>query len=77
VVIRMNNNKEYPPRHVLLKTASVAAWNSKARGTKLAPVIVTKRKYVSNPKGAPAGTVRVHKEEVEMVEPKKLSEWKN
>ena len=77
VVIRMNNNKEYPPRHVLLKAASVAAWNSKARGTKLAPVIVTKRKYVSNPKGAPAGTVRVHKEEVEMVEPKKLSEWTN
>jgi len=77
VVIRMNNNKEYPPRHVLLKTASVAAWNSKAKGTKLAPVIVTKRKYVSNPKGATAGTVRVHKEDVEMVEPKKLSEWTN
>jgi len=77
VVIRMNNNKEYPPRHILLKTASVAAWNSKARGTKLAPVIVTKRKYVSNPKGAPAGTVRVHKEDVEMAEPKKLSEWTN
>lgn len=75
VVIRMNNNKDYPPRHVLLKTASVAAWNSKAKGTNLAPVIVTKRKYVSNPKGAPAGTVRVHREEVEMVEPKKLSEW--
>ena len=77
VVIRMNNTKEFPPRHVLLKTASVAAWNSKAKGTKLAPVIVTKRKHVSNPKGAPAGTVRVHKEEVEMVEPEKLSKWTN
>ena len=77
VVIRMNNNKEYPPKHVILKTASIAAANSKAKGTKLAPVIVTKRKYVSNPKGAPAGTVRVHREEVEMVEPKKLSEWIN
>lgn len=77
VVIRMNNNKEYPPRHVLLKAASVAAWNSKAKGSKLAPVIVTKRKYISNPKGAPAGAVRVHKEEVEMVEPKKLSVWTN
>lgn len=77
VVIRMNNTKEYPPKHIILKTASVAAWNSKAKGTRLAPVIVTKRKYVSNPKGAPAGTVRVHQEEVEMVEPKKLSEWTN
>lgn len=77
VVIRMNNTKDYPPKHIILKTASIAAWNSKAKGTKLAPVIVTKRKYVSNPKGAPAGTVRVHQEEVEMVEPKKLSEWTN
>lgn len=77
VVIRMNNDKEYPPRPVLLKAASIAAWNSKAKGSKLAPVIITKRKYVSKPKGSPAGTVRVHREEVEMVEPRKLSEWKN
>ncbi len=77
VVVRMNNSKEYPPKSVLLKAASVAAWNSKARGSKLAPVIITKRKYVSKPKGSPPGTVRVHREEVEMVEPKKLSEWKN
>lgn len=77
VVIRMNNNKELPPREVILKAASVAAYNSKARGTKLAPVIYTKRKYISKPKGSPAGAVRVHKEEVEMVEPKKMTEWKS
>lgn len=77
VVIRMNNNKEFPPREILLKAASAAAYNSKARGTKLAPVIYTKRKYLSKPKGSPAGAVRVHKEEVEIVEPKKLTEWKN
>jgi len=76
VVIRMNNTKEYPPKEVILKAASVAAWNSKARGSGLAPVIYTKRKYISKPKGSPAGTVRVHHEEVEMVEPKKLAEWK-
>lgn len=75
VVIRMNNSKQFPPKEIILKAASVAAWNSKARGAKFAPVIYTKRKYVSKPKGAPAGTVRVHKEEVEMVEPKKLKEW--
>ncbi len=73
VVIRMDNRKEMPPKSVLQKAASVAAWNSKARGSKLAPVIVTKRKYVTKPKGAPAGTVRVQREEVEMVEPQKLS----
>lgn len=76
VVIRMNNNKDYPPKEIIFKAASAAAWNSKARGSKLAPVIYTKRKYISKPKGSPAGTVRVHQEEVEMVEPKKLSEWK-
>lgn len=70
VVIRMNNNKEFPPRKVLLKAAAIAAWNSKARGSALAPVIVTKKKYVSKPKRAPAGSVRVQKESVEMVEPK-------
>ncbi len=73
VVIRMNNNKEMPPKMIILKAASLAAWNSKARGSNLAPVIVTKRKHVSNPKGAPAGTVRVHKEDVVMVKPRKIT----
>lgn len=72
VVIRMNNHKEMPPKSTLLKAASVAAWNSKARGSGLAPVIITKRKYVVKPKGAPAGAVRVNREEVEMVKPQKL-----
>jgi len=73
VVIRMDNQKEMPPKNVILRAASIAAWNSKARGSGLAPVIVTKRKYITKPKGAPAGTVRVMKEEVEMVPPKKYS----
>lgn len=73
VVIRMNNNKNMPPRQIILKAAAVAAWNSKARGSDLAPVIVTKRKYVTKPKGAPSGAVRVQKEDVEMVKPRKIS----
>ena len=72
VLIRMNNQKEMPPKSTLLKAASVAAWNSKARGSKLAPVIISKRKYISKPKGAPAGAVTVQKEIVEMVTPQKL-----
>ena len=73
VVIRMGNQKEMPPKNVILKAASIAAWNSKARGSGLAPVIVAKRKYITKPKGAPPGTVRVMKEDVEMVSPKKYS----
>jgi predicted ribosome quality control (RQC) complex YloA/Tae2 family protein len=71
VVIRMNNNKDNPPSHVVQRAASYAAWHSKARGSELVPVVVTKRKYVVKPKGAPAGTVRVNREDVEMVEPLK------
>jgi predicted ribosome quality control (RQC) complex YloA/Tae2 family protein len=69
----MDNHKEMPPKKTLLKAASVAAYNSKARGSGLAPVIITKRKYVVKPKGAPTGTVRVNREEVEMVKPQKMS----
>lgn len=71
VVIRMNNNSDNPPSHIIQRAAAYAAWYSKSRGSKLVPVIVTKRKYVVKPKGAPAGTVRVKREDVEMVEPRK------
>ena len=71
VVIRMNNSQDMPPRHILLKAAAIAAWNSKARGSKLAPVIVAKRKYITKPKGAAPGAVRVQREQVEMVQPQK------
>src|SRR5690625_5917299 len=65
----MENSSGYPPREVLLRAAAWAAWYSGLRGSSLVPVIVTKRKYVTKPKGAPAGSVRVEREEVEMVTP--------
>lgn len=71
LVIRMGNEKSMPPQKVLLEAASYAAFNSKARGSNLAPVIITKKKYVRKPKGSPPGAVVVDKEEVEMVTPKK------
>lgn len=73
LAIRMNNNKEMPPKNILLKAASLAAYHSKARGSDLVPVIITKRKYISKPKGAPPGSVRVDKEQVEMVHPQNLT----
>lgn len=72
VVIRMQNKTGYPPKHVVRTAAAWAAYHSKLRGSELVPVIVTKRKYVTKPKGAPAGTVRVQREEVEIVTPKKI-----
>lgn len=73
LVIRMGNDKGMPPKSVLLEAASYAAYNSKARGSNLAPVIITKKKYVRKPKGSPPGAVLVDKEDVEMVTPKKPS----
>ena len=73
LVVRMNNNKEMPPKNILLKAASLAAYHSKARGSDLVPVIITKRKYISKQKGSPPGSVRVDKEQVEMVHPQNVT----
>ena len=69
VVIRMGNQKDYPPKEVILKAAAYAAYYSKAKGMKMAPVMYTKRKYVRKPKGASPGAVVVERENVEMVTP--------
>lgn len=69
VVIRMGNYKDYPPKQVILRAAGYAAFYSKAKGMKSAPVMYTKRKYVRKPKGAAPGAVVLEREEVEMVPP--------
>lgn len=71
LIIRMGNVKEMPPKEVILKAAAYAAYNSKARGSELVPVMVTKAKHVRKPKGAAAGAVVVEKEEIVMVNPEK------
>lgn len=70
-VIRMGNNRDFPPQKVLLKAASYAAYYSKARGMKSVPVMYTKCKYVRKPKGAAPGAVVAEREEVLMVPPMK------
>lgn len=71
VVIRMGNQKSFPPKKVILHAASYAAYYSKAKGMKTAPVMYTKLKYVRKPKGAAPGAVVVEREQVEMVPPMK------
>lgn len=70
-LIRMGNSKNMPPKSVLLKVAAYAAYNSKAKGAQLVPVIIAKSKYIRKPKGAAPGAVLVEKEEVEFVTPEK------
>lgn len=57
------------PRPVIEKAASVAAYYSSRKNEKLCPVIVTEKRFVRKPKGAPKGAVKVEKEKVVMVEP--------
>jgi predicted ribosome quality control (RQC) complex YloA/Tae2 family protein len=68
-VLRVPGRNVEPPRPILERAASIAAWYSKARTSGLAPVIVTERKYVRKPKGAPPGAVVVEREQVLLVEP--------
>jgi len=70
LIIRRTNKKEVIPKDVIEKAASIAAFYSKAKHSKLVPVIYTEKKYVIKRKGMPPGTVQVQKEKVIMVEPK-------
>lgn len=70
VLIRMNNSKNQPELIIIEEIASFAAYQSKAKGSQLVPVIYTKRKFIRKPKGAAPGAVLVQKENVLIVEPK-------
>lgn len=69
VVIRMNRSRENPPREILLKAASYAAYFSQGRGSALVPVSYVRRKFVRKPKGAGPGQVVLDREEVVMAAP--------
>ena len=69
-VLRVKGRTDSPPKPILEQAAAIAAWFSKARTSSMAPVIVTQRKYVRKPKKSVAGSVRVEREEVLLVEPR-------
>jgi len=74
VVLRIDNNKESVPKNVLEKAAALAAFYSKAKTSKLAPVTYTRAKYVYKKKGLAPGQVLVTKEDVLLVKPEIPSE---
>ncbi|MEZ5063323.1 MAG: NFACT family protein [bacterium] len=69
-VLRMNSGKGEPPKEILEMAASIAAFHSKARNSRLVPVSYCEKRYVRKPRGAPAGTASIMREKVLMVEPK-------
>ncbi len=68
-VLRIPRRDEKPPKLIVQKAASIAAYHSKARTSELAPVIVVERRYVRKPRKSPLGTVVVERERVLMVPP--------
>ncbi len=70
----LKTGRRQPSKKAIEQAGSIAAYFSQAKTSSLVPVIVTKRKYVRKPKGAPEGSVVVEREEVIMVEPKLPSE---
>jgi len=69
IVLRSSGAKGNPPKKVLEQTAAIAAFYSKARNSKLVPVIYTKRKYVRKFRGAKRGQVVCEREKTIFVEP--------
>ena len=70
VVLRPLGKPGNPPDAVLEVAASIAAYYSKSKHSKLVPVIYTKRKYVRKFRGAKAGQVTCEREKTLMVEPR-------
>jgi len=68
-VLHLPNRDAEPGRRRKHIAAAIAAYYSKARGSGLVPVMMTRRKYVRSPKGAAPGAVRVEREDVLLVEP--------
>lgn len=69
VVLRVENTKEVIPKNILQKAASVAAFYSKAKTSKLVPVTYTLKKYVIKNQRHETGQVTVTKENVLLVKP--------
>jgi predicted ribosome quality control (RQC) complex YloA/Tae2 family protein len=69
VVLRVENTKEAIPKPIIKKAASLAAYHSKAKTSKMAPVAYALKKYVIKKKGMEPGKVMMQKEDVILVPP--------
>jgi predicted ribosome quality control (RQC) complex YloA/Tae2 family protein len=69
VILRNFKGNQTPPHTIIERTAAIAAANSKAQHSSVAPVIYTLVRYVSRVRNAPKGTVKVQNEKTVFVEP--------
>ena len=72
VILKRDGRADPPSRSTLKEAASLAAYWSKARGSKSVSVNYTEIRYVHKPRGAPAGLVTIQNEKNLMVEPREI-----
>jgi predicted ribosome quality control (RQC) complex YloA/Tae2 family protein len=68
VILRARSGEE-PDRETLKRAAAIAAYHSKARRGGIVAVSGTLARYVTKPRGAKPGTVRIRKDTVFKVRP--------
>lgn len=69
VVLQRGGHKDNPSRETLTQAAGIAAYYSKARTSRMVPVIYTEKRYVRKPRKAPPGLAVCSREKVLMVKP--------
>lgn len=68
-VLKISNKKENVPKEIINKSASIAAYYSKARNSSSVPVAYCERKFVKKKKGFKQGSVVMEREKVIFVKP--------
>jgi predicted ribosome quality control (RQC) complex YloA/Tae2 family protein len=69
ILRRSDGARGEPPASVVQAAAACAAFFSRARHSRLVPVIVTEKRYVRKPRSSPPGTAACLRERTMMVEP--------
>ncbi|HKZ21906.1 MAG TPA: NFACT family protein [candidate division Zixibacteria bacterium] len=70
VVLVRENRKQLPPNNTIVETAKIAAYYSKAKGSKKVEVLYTEAKFVKKPRKGKTGTAIVERKKTILVEPK-------
>jgi predicted ribosome quality control (RQC) complex YloA/Tae2 family protein len=70
VVLRREGRKDNPSVRTIEEAAAIAAWFSKARTSKHAPIVYTLKKYVRRPRKGPPGLALITREKTILITPR-------
>ena len=73
VILKRSGRADKPPQRVLHEAAGLAAFWSKARGSKTVPVNYTEVRYVGKPRNAAPGLVTIRNEKTLFVNPREIA----